>query len=188
VPKRITPQRTTPYASTQLDSRLIRSRFEAKAEDVMSMMLASLILIGVLAASSTMGAKGHVIKLSAAALEGLPRTTSRAKTHESSTEVSYEGVSLGDVVRKAGGPSGEAIKGPKLKTVVIVKASDGYEAVFALPELDPAFTAKVVLLADRREGVPLSGKEGMYRLIVPDEKRQARWVRQVVSIELREIQ
>ena len=32
--------------------------------------------------------------------------------------------------------------------------SDGYRAVFALPELDPAFTDAIVLLADRRDGPP----------------------------------
>jgi len=69
--------------------------------------------------------------------------------------------------------------------VVVVKAADGYQAVFALPELDPLFSKKVVLLADRRDGGPLSAKEGPYRLVVPDEARQARWVRQVISIELR---
>ena len=36
----------------------------------------------------------------------------------------------------------------------------------------------VVLLADHRDGQPLSTAEGPLRLVVPDEKRHARWVRQ----------
>ena len=58
--------------------------------------------------------------------------------------------------------------------------------VFTLPELDSLFTDKVVLLADRRNGKPLSEKEGPVRIVVPDEKRQARWIRQVKSIAARD--
>ena len=64
---------------------------------------------------------------------------------------------------------------------LLVEAADGYRVIFALPELDPAFTERVVLLADHRDGQPLSTAEGPLRLVVPDEKRHARWVRQVGS-------
>lgn len=45
-------------------------------------------------------------------------------------------------------------------TFLVVDAADGYRAVFALPELDRAFTDRIILLADRREGKPLAEKEG----------------------------
>jgi Oxidoreductase molybdopterin binding domain len=54
----------------------------------------------------------------------------------------------------------------------------------ALPELDPAFTSKQVLLAFLRNGAPLGAKEGPYRIIVPDEKRMARWVKQVTMLKI----
>lgn len=147
-----------------------------------------ILLLGCLLLAPSVSAAGpQVIKLSPSALRGLPRTSVRVQSHGSSGEASYEGVSLGDAARKFGAPAGEAIRGAKVSVVVVVKAADGYQAVFALPELDPAFTRKVVLLADRRNGEPLSTKEGPYRLIVPDEARQARWVRQVISLEIREL-
>lgn len=132
-------------------------------------------------------AESKVIKLTPAAIEGLERTSLKSQIHHTTEAATFEGVALGDFVRKHGAPSGEAIRGPKLSTIVIIKASDGYQAVFALPELDPAFASKVVILADRRNGKPLGDDEGPYRLLVPDEKRQARWVRQVTSIEIREV-
>jgi hypothetical protein len=147
-----------------------------------------ILLLGcMLLATSARAADPKVITLSPAALSDLPRTSGRALIHGSSEEASYEGTSLGDAVRKFGAPAGEAIRGTKLSLVVVVRAADGDQAVFALPELDSAFTKKVVLLADRRNGEPLSKKEGPYRLIVPDEARQARWVRQVISFEVREV-
>ena len=45
--------------------------------------------------------------------------------------------------------------------------------------------SRLYQLADRRDQQPLSPKEGPLRLIVPDEKRQGRWVRQVTSVTIR---
>ena len=67
---------------------------------------------------------------------------------------------------------------------VVVEAADGYRAVFALAELDPAFTDRVILLADRRDGKPLSTREGPFQIIVPGEKKHARWVRQVIRLKV----
>jgi hypothetical protein len=73
-----------------------------------------------------------------------------------------------------------------MKLYVAVKGADGYEAVFALPELDPDFSDRIILLADRRDGQPLSAREGAFRIIVPGEKRHARWVRHVTALEVEE--
>ena len=72
-----------------------------------------------------------------------------------------------------------------LALFLVFGAADGYHAVFALPELDHAFTDRIIILADRRDGKPLAEKEGPLRIVVPDEKREARWVRQVVSLTIR---
>lgn len=77
------------------------------------------------------------------------------------------------------------MRGKSLALYLVVDAADGYRAVFALPELDSAFTDQVIILADRRDGKALSEAEGQWRVVVPSEKRQARWVRQVVSPTIR---
>ena len=59
-----------------------------------------------------------------------------------------------------------------------------HRAVFALAEFDPDFTDRVILLADRRDGHPLSSKEGPFRIVVPGEKRHARWVREVIALDV----
>jgi hypothetical protein len=46
-------------------------------------------------------------------------------------------------------------------------------------------TDRVVLLADTKDGQPLPTREGPFRIIVPDEKRPARWVRQVRAVTVR---
>jgi len=126
----------------------------------------------------------HSMKLTAVDLAKLPRRSIRAKDHEGK-ETSFVGIELGEVLKLAGVKSGEHLRGKELALLLVVGAADGYRAVFALPELDHAFTDRVVLLADQRDGKPLMEKEGPLRIVVPDEKRQARWVRQVISLTIR---
>ncbi len=110
---------------------------------------------------------------SAEDLQKLPRLTVEATDH-GGAPVRFEGVALAEVLKAVGAPLGDRLRGPALSTFLLVSAADGYRAVFALPELDAAFTDTTVLLADRREGP--------YRLVVAHEKRQGRWVRQVRSL------
>ena len=72
----------------------------------------------------------------------------------------YAGTPVAELLKRAGAPLGTELRGPRMKLYVVVKAADGYEAVFALAELDPAFADRIVLLADRRDGQPLSVQEG----------------------------
>src|SRR5215472_6104135 len=125
--------------------------------------------------------------VSRADLEALPHVRVTVPEH-SSPPVTFEGVAVKTVLEKAGVSFGEALKGKRLANCLLVEAADGYRAVIALPELDPAFTDKLVVLAFLREGKPLSEKEGPFRIVIPDEKRMARWVRQVTTLKIVEVQ
>jgi hypothetical protein len=130
---------------------------------------------------------GKQVVLSRSDLEALPHAKVTASEH-SSSPVNFEGVTLKSVLEKAGVTFGESMKGKRLTNCLLVEAADGYRAVIALPELDPAFTDKQMLLAFLRDGKPLGEKEGPYRIVIPDEKRMARWVRQVTTLKIVEVQ
>jgi len=129
---------------------------------------------------------GKQVVLSRADLEALPHIKVTASEH-SSGPVVFEGVSLKSVLEKAGVTFGEAMKGPRLANCLLVEAADGYRVVLALPELDPAFTDKQTALVFLRDGKPLGEKEGPYRIVIPDDKRMARWVRQVTALKIVEV-
>ena len=80
------------------------------------------------------------------------------------------------------------MSGKRLAFCLLVEADDGYRVVIALPEIDPAFTNKQILLAFLRDGKPLDEKEGPYRIVIPDEKRMARSVRQVTTLKIVDVQ
>jgi len=46
-----------------------------------------------------------------------------------------------------------------MASCLLVEAADGYRVVIALPELDPAFTDKQVILAFLKNSKPLDDKE-----------------------------
>src|SRR5215467_10834400 len=121
--------------------------------------------------------------LSRADLEALPHVKGTASEH-GSAPVSFEGVTLKSVLEKAGVTFGESMRGKRLTNCLLVEAADGYRVVIALAELDPAFTDKETLLAFLRDGKSLGEKEGPYRIVIPDEKRMARWVRQVTTLKI----
>jgi Oxidoreductase molybdopterin binding domain len=118
-------------------------------------------------------------------LATLPRRTLQVRDHNGRESV-FEGVALVELLKRAGVPLGKDLRGNRMVTYVVVGAADGYRVVFALPEIDPAFSDRLILLADRRDQQPLSPQEGPLRLIVPGEKRQARWVRQVTAVTIRQ--
>jgi len=100
-------------------------------------------------------------------------------------KATYEGVDAVELLRHTGAPLGEDLRGAKMRLYVSVEARDRYQVVFALADFDPGFTDNVILLADKRDGKPLSAQEGPFRLIVPADKRHARWVKQVIGLTVR---
>ena len=121
--------------------------------------------------------------LTATELAQLPRQSVTAKAHDGK-ESRYEGVALIEILKKAGLPTGTDLRGKAVALYMVVEAADGYRAVFALPELDSTFTDRVILLADRRDGQVLSSREGPLQIVVPGEKKHARWVRQVIALRI----
>ena len=136
--------------------------------------------------AGTAGRDGVVkpaLDLTRADLAAMPRTTVSGKTHDGK-EHAFEGVAMAELLRRAGLPQGENVRGPMLARYIVVSARDGYRAVFSVPEFDPAFTGNRAILADKMDGQPLSDHDGPLRLVLPAEKREARWVRIPERIEV----
>lgn len=127
----------------------------------------------------------QTLALSATDLAGMPRTTVHVSARGQDT--TYEGVSMRMLLTKIGVPEGEALRGRELAQAVLISGADGYQVAFGIAEFDPAFTDRVTILADRRDGATLTGNEAPFQLVMTGEKRPARWVRQVQSIEVRAV-
>jgi Oxidoreductase molybdopterin binding domain len=125
---------------------------------------------------------GKSATLDLAALEKLPQRTVHAEAHGNA--VTCTGPTLGDVLGSVGVVQGEALRGKNLTLYVRAGAADGYHAVFALAELDPGFRSEVPIVTARCDDKPLDAKDGPLRIVVPGDKRPARWVRQLNALDV----
>lgn len=122
------------------------------------------------------------LALDHAALAKLPQAEVMAGAHDT-PKTPWQGTLLTDVVIQAGAVSGKQLRGRTMASYVRVTATDGYQVVFAVADLDADFGKAQVLLVDRHNGKPLA-EDGPFRLIVPGDARPARWVRNVRTIEV----
>lgn len=127
-------------------------------------LLSGLLIAGFLAAQDKpptvqiTGAVKQPLTLSADDLAKMPRAT--VKTTSGGMETVYDGVWLHEVLKKAGVPQRSELRGKALAGYVLAEAQDGYQVLFSLAELDPAFVDSQILLADTANGKELFGAQG----------------------------
>lgn len=124
---------------------------------------------------------GRAVQMTSADLARLPRREVKAADHDG-VEATYSGIELREIIVPAGAKMGKDLRGPAVGQFLVIEGADGYRAVFSLTELDPDFSDKVVILADKRDGKPLDAKNGPWQVIASGEKKHARWVRQVTAL------
>lgn len=152
----------------------------------------TLLLVAVLclqtqaaARTGTLVIAGDVTKpgtFTPADLRALPRTS--VKIQEEGRAVTYDGVLVGELLKRAGAPLGGDLRGNALATYVIASANDGYQVLFSLAELDPALTSNDIIVADSVDGKPLFDYQGPLRIVVPRDTRAARSVRMLERLEV----
>ena len=88
--------------------------------------------------------------------------------------------------------AGQPLVNPQIKRHVLqfaaaVSGRDGYTVDFTLGELSPEFGANAVWIAWDEDGKPLPEDAGPVELLVPGDKRAARWVHGVSRITLTDL-
>lgn len=117
-----------------------------------------------------------------AALEALSSDTLRAAGAHM-TPATYRVIPLDRLLAESGLVL-DSIRGRELGQVVLADARDGYRVVFSLGELAPALGARRVFVAFRRNGEALPDADGPFRLLVPDDMRASRSIRQLETLRV----
>jgi DMSO/TMAO reductase YedYZ molybdopterin-dependent catalytic subunit len=137
------------------------------------------------AAAAVLKVEGAVttpLSLTAEDLDKMPRATATLTADGNTT--TYEGVLLYDILVKAGWQFGRGMTGKGMASYLIATGKDGYQVVFALPELDPMFAGSKVIIADKADGAPLPGPQQPFRIVAPQDKMHARSIYSLVKIEV----
>lgn len=131
-------------------------------------------------------AHGHdPIHVSLADLKTQPHITVKIHNSHTDADETYSGVRLAELLAKLGAPLGNDLRGKALANYIVATGSDGYQAVLALGEVDPSFHPGEVLVADSMNDKALDAQSGPLKLVVTEDKRPARSVRNLTTIELK---
>ena len=121
------------------------------------------------------------------ALQEMPHADVAAKGHDGVSHT-FSCVPVSTVLAKVQAPTGENLRGAGMSLVLMASAKDNYHATFALSEVDESIGNKPVFVCDKQDGQPLSAADGPIRLVVPSDKRAARWVRMLIRLEIEPVQ
>jgi hypothetical protein len=120
---------------------------------------------------------------SPATLAALPHKTITVYNEHAKVNQTYSGVELIDLLKPLGVP--EKPHGKEFHLYLVAEGSDGYKVVYSLGEVAPDVHDATVMVADTLDGKVLTDS-GPLQLVATGEKRPARWVRNLVSIRVRE--
>ena len=132
------------------------------------------------------GPDGRHITLSADALQSLPQQTVRVHNPHTKADETYQGVELSLLLARLDAPLGPKLRGKALSMYVVAEGTDKYRAIYSLAEVDPTFHTGTIIVADREDGQPIA-KDGPFKLVNTEDKRPARWVRNLASIQLNSV-
>lgn len=132
------------------------------------------------------GVDGKAVTLSPEDIAALPhKTVSVFNTHTKANET-YSGVALTDLLARVGVPRGENVKGKLFMNAVVAEGTDKYAVLYALAEVDPSIHTGDVIVADSVDGHKL-GSDGAFKMVSTEERRPARWVRNLSAISVVEV-
>ena len=120
-----------------------------------------------------------------ATLKDFPHATVTAVNPRTHQKLVYAGVPLFDLLTHLGVPDAKTLMGKALAQYIVATGADGYRTVLSLGEIDPGLHPGTVIVADALNGKPLGDKTGPFRLVISEDTKPIRSVRNLVSIELK---
>ncbi len=130
------------------------------------------------------GPEGKVLTLAPDDLKAMPHKSITVTNGHSQASESYSGVALTDLLAKVGVPVGKDLKGKAYVMYLVAEGTDHYKVLYSLDEVDAGAHQGDVLVADKVNGAPLTA-EGAFKLVSSDDKRPARWVRNLSAITVK---
>lgn len=99
-------------------------------------------------------------------------------------EESYAGVPLTDLLTLVGVPVGKDLHGKAFLIYLLAEGTDHYQVLYSLSEVDPVNHAGEVIVADTLNNAPIT-TDGAFKLINSEDKRPARWVRNLAVVTVK---
>lgn len=145
-------------------------------------MLAAIVAVLALSDPATVQVEG--LKFDPASIQKAASQV-EVKVMEGGEAVTYKGAPLRSLLAdRLKGPNAMADLRGLADSVLVVRASDDYQAALSAAEVAMDESGQKYLLATERNGKPLDPKQGVVKLIVPGDPQHVRWVRMVSGVDL----
>lgn len=131
-------------------------------------------------------ADGSSRSFTLAELQALPPESATVQRRDGGSFI-VKGVSVTNLLKLAGLDLSQKLGVQAVVgSALVARAADGYRAVFGLALADPHFgPSALMVIWSREDGSALAPNAGSLQLIHTTEPRTARWVRQLVALEVK---
>jgi hypothetical protein len=131
--------------------------------------------------SLTLTVDGRTVTLTPEALAAMPQQKITAHNGHSNVDEVYTGVAVSDLLAKQGvSLTGDGAK-KVYRSYLRATGTDKYWVLFSASELEGGMHLGDVIIALTVDGKPLT-EDGRFKLVSTEDKRPARWVRNLESL------
>ncbi len=142
---------------------------------------------GVPSTSLTVTANGRTMTFSVTDLQVMPQRNVTVHNGHSNVDEQYSGVAVSDLLGKFGVTLLNGGDKKIYHSYVRATGTDGYFVLYSTSEVEGAMHAGEVIVATMQDG-KLLGPEGAFKLVSSEDKRPARWVRNLKAMAMVEVE
>jgi hypothetical protein len=133
------------------------------------------------------GITGTAKTLSPAEFKVLPHITVNVHNPHANKDESYSGVAVKDLLTMVAPAKSEGPKVSSNMTLIIAGATDGFQVAITLCDTNPECRNGQSIVADTLDGAPLT-TDGAFKLVLSEDKKPARWARNLQSLTVKAAQ
>lgn len=133
------------------------------------------------------GITGTAKTLSPADFKALSHTTVNVHNPHTNKDENYSGVAVKDLLAMVAPAKGEGPKVSGNMTLIIAGATDGFQVAITLCDTNPECRNGQSIVADTLDGAPLT-TDGAFKLVLSEDKKPARWARNLQSLTVKAAQ
>ena len=130
------------------------------------------------------GLAGKTATLTPADFKALPHVSVAVHNAHSNKDESYSGVPIATLLATVQPAKGEGPRVSANMQVVIAGATDGFQVALTLCDTNPECRSGQAIVADVQDGEPLK-TDGAFKLILTEDKKPARWARNLSSLTVK---
>jgi len=139
------------------------------------------------AAGGSLSLGDKTLTLTPADLAALPHETATVVNGHTNATETYSGVPIAALLARLGLPFEHANEHTLLKTYFVAEGTDGYRVLISTYETLSTIRGTSAIVADSLDGKPLTS-DGVFKLVIPGDKRPQRWVQNLKSITFKTIE